>query len=364
MAQFIDFGLGTEANLTIGTQSLGGIGGFGVATFTGTSGNNYGTFSDVGYFNGSNGGRIRDICIIHQTQGTGAGNWELVRIINRVSTTVYFDRNLVNSYGTGAQIQSAPNLYNGTINGTVTPYSAWGGSSGGIIFILDRGTLTINSSCSLNVSAYGFRGGNSAIGGGNSAQYGDGYTGNRGTSTGNFRNGNGGSGFFWTSGGDGAGGHASIGGTVGSGQGGINVGQANLQTLFFGGGGGGGYKGSGSMNPGGSGGGLILVIAKDIVINGNMYSDGGVGGNSESGGQVASGGAGGSILIKALTATLGTNKLTVNGGAGGTIPVNGGAGSVGRMHLDYAVSYSGSATGLDIAQDTSIKASQVYTSMI
>jgi len=368
MAQFINWGSGKEGNLTISAGNLGGVGGFGVATFTGTSGNNYGTFSDVGYFNGGNGGRVGDLCIIHQSQGTGAGNWEIVKISNRSGTTVYFDRNLTNTYVSGAQIQSAPNLNGGTISGNLHPYTAWNGSTGGIIFIVDKGTLTVSGS--IVATGFGFRGGPKDGGAGMVGYCGEDIDSGWNRQTGaNGISGGGGNenGASDAKPGGGGGGHATGGANGVSnespgvyGAGGGTIGVANLTTIYFGGAGGQGaywHATGATMNPG-EGGGIFFIFARNIVITGSINVGGSNGASSSAAGGACGGGAGGSVLLKCETATLGTNLIVAPGGSGGSGDSNNGAGGnggVGRIHMDYSKSYTGSTNPtLSSAQDLTL----------
>ena len=371
MTQFIDFGHGGEGALSIGTSNLGGVGGFGIARFSGTAGNNYGTIADVGYFNGTNGGRVNDTCFIHQSQGAGAGQWELVKIINRVSTTIYFDRALTYTYiNPGAQILTAPNLYNGTITGTISTYTAWADTAGGCIFLLDRGTLTINGTVAVNgtdgikssgtgntstTSGGGFRGGSGNSPGGSGSGTvncgcGEGYNDSTGLNNAGSTaaNENGGGGAYFNSGATngvsgGGGGNGTAGGTA-TGIGGSTAGNDALTNMVFGGGGGGGgcnhvYQ---DRYSGGSGGGLILIIANKLIVNNPITVNGGntVHNSGDTLHLGAGGGAGGSILIKAQEATLGTGLITATGGTS----VHGGAGGSGRIHLDYYSSYTGTTS--------------------
>ena len=113
--------------------------------------------------------------------------------------------------------------------------------------------------------------------------------------------------------------------------------------MFFGGAGGvGGGAVSGSAAQGGSGGGIVYILCKTLSITGFIKahgSDGQVGGDNHGGG---GGGAGGSVLLKVQTATLGTTLVLARGGGGGGVTGNeGGAGSDGRVHIDYATSFTG-----------------------
>ena len=78
------------------------------------------------------------------------------------------------------------------------------------------------------------------------------------------------------------------------------------------------------------------------------------------------GGAGGSVIVYTQTATLGTALVTATGGLGGyntnAFPIPGGAGGVGRVHIDYLTSYTGTSTPtLYATEDDTLGSSTGYT---
>jgi len=333
--------------------------------FTGTAGQTTGTLSpDAWTWNAP--------VLIHQTRGTGVGQWELNWGIVTASTTINFRYPLTYTYGAGAQIVTIHQYTTGTFSGTHN-VAAWNGTRGGIAALMCNGTLTITGT--INASASGFLAGVAGTGAANeTGARGDGTGANASRAT--TANGNGGGGGAPNSadggGGGGGGGHANAGSNgTGAGTGGNSVGNAGLTLLNMGGGGGGGGSDDAAGYPGmvgGKGGGIIVIIAKDIITSSATLSCNASNGTNAAGAYrgAGGGGAGGSILIKSRTATLGTNRLTVSAGSGGTgdRSGNGGAGSVGRIHLDYYSSYTGSTTPtLDVAQDLTLK-SEVITSMI
>ena len=370
------FSNGSDGDAAVTT--IHGSTGYGTATFTGTSGNTYGTFLDRNYFNGSNGGRIGDIVLIHQTQGTGAGNWQLNKIVSRIGSTLNLKYALTHNYYTGCQIVSAGSYKNLTLSGSP---SSWNGTWGGIVFAIAKTKITVSGT--LSSTGRGFRGptdlsysmnGESA----EKAWTGEGYTRNSiesiSANASGGAGGNGGDG----GGGGGGGGHAAT-GTVGqAGQGstapgGSSCGNTALTVMVSGGGGGSG-KGESSANCvsdrtyyaglGGSSGGIVLLMSKKIVVSGSIACSGAAGANAygacEEGAGGGGGGSGGSILIKAEEATLGTTKVVGTGGTGGAgnggSHANGGAGSTGRIHLDYSKSYSGTTSPtINITKDLTIK---------
>lgn len=367
------FGNGQDGDLNYTGGNFGGVPGHGFATFSGTSGQYTGTFTDAGYFNGSNGGRVGDIVLIHQTRGSNAGNWELNKIIGRSGSTLTLKYPLQNTYTSDssnkAQIVSSGQFDNVSLSGTTTPYLSWNGNSGGIFFLVVKNTLTINGVVTAN--NYGFLGGSQVSGADAGGKQGEGISGPRDTVS-RYQNGNGGGGggtgtMLDGGAGGGGGGNASNGQNGGAGQqypglGGNSAGNAQLTNMVFGGGGGSGSAGRNGSNigyAGGRGGGLIFLIASNIVINNKLQANGGNGNNATTNnGGGGGGGAGGSILLKAKTAILNIEAL---GGIGGTAGSNhggnrqGGNGSAGRIHLDYKISYSGTTNpAIDVRQDLSI----------
>lgn len=306
---------------------------------------------------------------IHQTQGTNAGQGERNVISGYTAGTITLQTPLLGTYTTGAQVRTLPQYTNVTINsGKIYTAKAWNGTVGGILAFLANGTVTITGS--ITASSKGFRGGSTGSANGY-AQQGEGTLGTGALTY--TANGNGGGGGFiegpnqvWGSGGGGGNGDTGatgIGNNMGvSGIGGTMSGSADLTSMTFGGGGGGGNS-SGSVATGGIGGGIVLIIATTLIVSGSITSTGqdGTIGAFQSG--VSGGGAGGSILLKAQTATLGTALITAAGGAGPTSNYGsiGGAGSVGRITLDYLTSYTGTTSPtLNPIQDDSLVTSISY----
>jgi hypothetical protein len=333
------------------------------ASFTGTSGNTSGTAINRWGFD-NNYILTGDYVLIHQTQGSNVGNWELNVINGSIgggTWTVNFKYPLQNTYTTGAQIIRCPQFSSFTLgSSTALTQYAWDGTWGGIVAFFCNGTTTLNGL--LSVNERGSRGGAGRDFGSTA------FTGENENNAGlqqvaaSFNGGGGGDGDNGAGRGASGGGGGSYttgtaGGTEGgsaTGGGGGTVAQTNneLTVAVFGGGGGGGSRtGSGLPYPaGGAGGGLIFIFTKDLQVNANITSNGGVGQTNSDGG--GGGGAGGCILIKSITATLGTNLTTTLGGAGG---VRGGTGGTGRIHLDYASSYTGTTNPtLSATQDSSL----------
>lgn len=343
-------------------------------TLTGTASSTSATVgSSTGFANGA-------LVVIHQTQGTGAGQWELNKLASGGGTTSWtMTYPLINTYGTGAQVYLLNPYTTATVNsGQQFISQSWNGSKGGMIAILANQSITIPGS--IVSSAIGFRGGIGSNRSANAAGHGQQGEGTSGTgTTTNTANVNGGGG---TSGGGdggagGAGGALAATGTSGGsgqgtgGTGGNPTGSADLTSADFGGAGGGGQgesnAGSGAAGGGngGNGGGFVLLIAPTITITGTIASNGANGGagqnTHEEGSGGGGGGAGGPILLKGVNIILGSSLVSAsagNGGAnGGPSSGAGGAGSVGRIHADYAGSVTGTTTPtIDTRQDSSLNA--------
>lgn len=326
------------------------------------------------------------IILIHQTVGTGAGGWELNKIASYTAGTITLFHPLTMTYidsgVSQAQVLVLKQYSTFTQNsGHTLTAKAWNGNTGGIIafFCNDLTTITGNISGSgkglvgataVNTfDGMGKRGFNNNGTGdtvSNSPDANGGAGGNGGGSSISSSGGGGGS--------NGSSGGNSTGGNNSQVSGGTAVGTASLVTACFGGGGGGG--GSYSTNglyggAGGAGSGFILVISKLFSITGiiDLNGVGGTGGDQTTAKGGGGGGAGGSCLIKSVIATLGTNRITASGGAGGVggtvFAATGGIGSVGRLHLDYCTSYSGSTTPtIDVRQDTFIQQPALLGGMI
>ena len=310
--------------------------------------------------------------LIHQSQGTGAGNYMRNTIISYVPGTITLETPLNATYSTGAQVLVLRQYVDVTVDAGVTwTAKAWNGTTGGILAFLSSGTTTINGT--ISATGKGFRGGAAVNTRPTTGLQGEGTAGAGTNST--SANGNGGGGGASNSGagtaGGGAGGGHAAGGSNGQsgdassgagGTGGNSAGSADLTTLVFGGGGGsGGTDNDFPTTPsgaGGNGGGIIFLTGATITNTGSITSagnDGGPTNDTPHGG--GGGGAGGSILMKSQTATLGAGLITAAAGTGNTARLygNGGSGSVGRIHLDYYTSYTGTTSPtLDATQDNDL----------
>jgi hypothetical protein len=321
-------------------------------TLTGTSGGTSATAgSGTGFANG-------DIVFIHQTQGTGAGNWELNKISSVGGGTNWtMAKNLMNTYAAGAQVVKLVEHLNYTINSSKTvTVRAWDGSKGGILVRLAKIAITHNGN--INAVAMGFRGGASATNNGSSYQ-GESSVGAGGQSeSANGASGGGGAGDDHLGGG---GGHVSAGGT-GSGRpsasGGASIGQADLVVMHLGHAGGGASEHNSNGVPAApNGGGLVFFIAPSISGNGTITVNGTAstaGGDAD---QVVPGSsAAGSILFKGVNINLSSMTVTAVGGSATVAGSRTGAtGSNGRIHADYSKTITGTTNpSIDSRQDLSL----------
>lgn len=303
--------------------------------------------------------------LIHQTQGTGHGSWELNFIDEYTAGTITTLFDLANNYSiTGsnkAQVRTVPEYSSITIAAGVTwTGKAWTGTVGGLLAYACNGHVQINGT--MSVKGTGFRGGTGTNGqGGGSSQLGfkgEGF--NSFTGQGQAANGNGGGGGEGGDGGSGGGGGGNgTAGTTGQnnqgapGVGGSVAGNAALTLLDLGGGGGGG-RGESNMNTGswkagngGRGGGAIFGWQQSITVNAttgfiDLRGDDGQNstGSHEEGSGGGGGGSGGSGYFVGGDANFGTNRVLCSGGVGGqnsnlSRPGDGGAGGQGRFRAAF-----------------------------
>ena len=318
------------------------------------------------------------IVLIIQMYGTGAGTWQKNKIQSYTSGTITLVDPLNATYTTGAQVLVMKQHSSITVDsGKTLTAKAWNGTVGGILALMSSGQVTITGT--ISASGKGHRGGPTSTQGVTQGLSGEGSSGTYASQT--AANGSGGGGGYGTTGSTGAGGgggHAAAGsngenGSFTGGTGGSAVGEADLSpTMFMGGGGGAGAckneAGGRTGGAGGAGGGIVFLIAKNITITGGIQANGADGSNGTVDQPSGGGGAGGSILIRTQVGTLGTNLCTVAAGAGATFDNNGGNGAVGRIHMDYATSYTGSTSPtIDVTQDSTLidsAASGTFTHLV
>lgn len=316
---------------------------------SGTSGTTSLSATNVSFVNG-------EPVFIHQTRGTGAGNWELNQIASYSAGTITTRTPLKNTYtdsgASQAQVIQLKQYSSFTQNsGHTLTAKAWNGDVGGFIAFLCRGKVTIAGT--LNLSLKGFVGG--AGTNGNNGYAGESYVGATVLQT--AANGGGGGGGDDLDKVNGGGGGYITGGAQDANA--SAPGTGSLVTEFYLGSGGGGGGHPTTAGAGGTGAGSLLIIADDIEITGSVTLNGG----SSSGGVygVGGGASGGGVLLKGKTIVLGSGLITASGGTsasnidgnnGGT----GGNGSVGRIHVDYLLSLTGTTTPtLDSTQDLTLR---------
>jgi hypothetical protein len=303
-----------------------------------------------------------DIFALHQSQGVGAGQWEINKVVSGGGTTsIVCDKPLQYDYVAPAQVIKIVLYNNVTLNSySVTP---WDGSVGGIDFICGKTSITGTGILDFNggpggitgagndLTAAGGSGGGYRGGPGRNAVESGGIQGEGSSSYGigspsaNGEGGGGGAGVPDDGSAGAGGGHGGVGSPNSSANatpGGIG-GTVDLIGMIFGGGGGGGYKIR--ANPtagGGSGAGILVLISRNIDISGmtSVTLTGGNGGVvGETGG---GGGAGGSCLAFCISGIFGDGILVAGGGIGGNSgQYDGGNGGVGVI----AVHHSGIVTG-------------------
>lgn len=338
------FGTGNDADLTVGTGQTVYIDNDRTQlSSTAVAGQR---LLSVGTDSGFSSG---DEVLVLQVQGTGAGLYEFGTVESKGSSLITLTRNLSNTYTTGgiskAQVLRVPNFVNATVDsgGTLTAHG-WDGSTGGVLVFRVSGTLSLNGDVTVN--SLGFRGGAGNLN--DPSQQGESTSGLGGIST--ASNLGGGGGATYGAGGGGAG-YGSVGGAGSTccypgpaGQGGATYGAPDVARLYLGAGGGGGADGTNPYGqPGGAGAGAVLLYARQLVLNGAIYSigqskpspwgyppptagAGGGGGGGGSGGSVklVVGTSGGSGIIQA------TGGSGVDGGHGDSGP-----GGVGRIRIEY-----------------------------
>ena len=291
-----------------------------------------------------------DILILHQTRGTGVGQWEINKVASGGGTTsltlqVALNYTYTDSGASQAQAVKILQYTNATVQAGTWTVPSWNGNIGGICPIAIKNVLTITGGVTVagsngaeglspaTTTGGGFYGGygrGDNPPGANQGQQGEGTAGGLVATTAASANAGGGgynSSTGWGAGG--SGGHAgagSAGAADGSGTGGSAGGagsdSADLVLMHFGGGGGGASQNAqGTVGAGGSGAGIVLFFAKSIVISGTISANGGLGGY-QGHGQKGGDGAGGSILLVCGTATLGSNLITATGGGIGRIAVH------------------------------------------
>jgi hypothetical protein len=303
--------------------------------------------------NSTTGFSADDQVLIIQTQKSSltTGAFEIIEIDGIASSTITFSSNLQNSYSSGSsavttQMVKIP-LYNSVTLGSTFNVPAWDGNEGGIFICKCEETFALTAQ--INATGKGFRGGVAAsVGYGNGSAQGEGQQNDSSNNTDRNASGGGGGRMNYPgtlSAKSGAGGaHAVVGSNGDSNAvGGASWGGQDLTShLGFGGAGGaGGYDYSTVGANGANGGGIIIIIAATLTLSGSgeLSASGQPGINGVGSGD-GGGGAGGSIYIKSGTFTS-NNNCNASAGAASE---DGGAGSVGRIHVQGTLTGTTSPT--------------------
>lgn len=329
-------------------------------------GQNQVTLSDSGGF------QVGQAVLLIQMRGAGVGNYEFRPVAAVNGDVLTLEDTLQHAYTVGggslAQAIRVPQYRRLTVEaGGLVTASPWNGASGGVVALLVREALTVTGQ--IVATGLGWRGG--SAGTYNAAVRSQGWQGESYGGTGSqTRNSNGAGGGGGegdnNSGcpsdgkcggaGGGGGGYGVAGATGGPGGdkpaqpglAGASIGSSSLSPLYPGSGGGGGGSDDSENGPGGaggSGGGIILIAARQIVVNGSLLNNGagGQGGasNYRTGG--GGGGSGGAILLAGADVTLAGTISALGGGAGPGYNDGGagGAGGSGRIAVQYCNTQSG-----------------------
>jgi large repetitive protein len=300
---------------------------------------------------------VGDVILIHQSRGTGVGQWEINRIASVGSGEYTLQKPLNYTYtdsgASQAQAIKIPRYTDVTVPSGTWTVTAWNLDVGGILALACNGTFTNSGTITLKgangptdsrASGGGYRGGTAINTVNTAGKRGEGTSG-AGDTAGTTANGSGGGGGAAgnSNSGGGGGGHSNNGTSGSSGAGGSSSGSADLITMTIGGSGGSGgtrTDGSGWVGGGGGNGGGVLVLFAKNVSAGTINISGGTGGGLNYGG-AGGGGAGGSGLFVCETGTFSTSITSTGGTASGSGNSAGGAGSTGRI----AIHHSGTITG-------------------
>lgn len=320
------------------------------ATITGTATQ---TTSTIGSAILSNG----DVVLIHQSQGTGHGQWEFNRVASGGGgTSITWQTALKYTYGTGAQVIKIPMYTTATVNAH-SP-TAWNGTTGGIEIIVARTSITVSGALSGN--GKGFVGG-SPSGDPGPSSAGEGANANPGSAAT-------GAGQGVSGAGPGSGGGYGTDGidTLSSGKQGLTYGSADLSAIDFGGGGSGGTS---NPQPGGSGGASgspLVLISDSITLSAGVTANGANATGGGGGKRGNGGGSGSAILMICRIATLGSNNATATKGTGSTGDVNGGDGGAGRIAVHHFGTVTGTTnpTFTDVSDTTLIESSGTMLGLI
>lgn len=325
----------------------------------------------------SDGFGAGDLVLVHDSQGAGAGRWELATLAGVQAGQLALTAPLINDYPSSDRAQAVRVPQYSDVHvaaGATLSAPAWDGQTGGILALAATGTVAVDGT--IDMSGRGYRGarhdascpmtiecvagvaGESPLGPGAMGPAAN-ASGGGGGEAGDCNLGGGGG--YGTAGrtGPGLGSNATCSSApvTHDGAAGAVAGEPDLSSrLLFGGAGGeGGADNDGSApGAGGSGGGIVVLLAGSVRVGaGALHSDGARGGDG-SGSSCSSacgeggggGGAGGAVFVVAGSASLGSGQVTARGAVGGRcasdagcqgVPWNdgtlGGSGGVGRIDV-------------------------------
>lgn len=298
---------------------------------------------------------VGDHVFIHQTQGTGAGLWEIGKIASiSAGVSLTMVDNLKNTYqATGAQVLKIPEYTKAEFkSGASVADAAWDGTTGGIAVLYSKGAVIVRNGVTISMKGKGFRGGasgsNSAVG-----TQGEGETGVGTAST--AANGIGAGGAPATGNGGAGGGHFGAGGNNESSNANpgldatvslttyLTGGDAAVFMLFGGGGSGSSSSVSDNSGSGARGGGILILIAPQIVCFGELNVNGDDGTVAQATYPGTGAGAAGSLCL--FTEAIAPQnsfdtQFKAIGGTGGnssTAGDDGGNGAKGIIHIGYPI---------------------------
>ena len=310
---------------------------------------------------------VGQMVFLHQTQGAGAGSWEVRQIVALAGGAATVEAPLTAAYSSAganrAQAVVMPQYSTVAINGATLVAPAWDGNTGGILAFAARDSVRVMGG-GIVMSERGFRGHPRVSSNYRPGEQGEGTLGFGVQNT--AANGNGGGGGGRTdceccwAGGGGGGGHAAggLGGSAGGavcqpgGNAGLAVGSGAQSPMFFGGAGAnGGADEDGYGSAGANGGGIIYIASPALSVEspGAIRANGQTGQNEYNfagcGSGGGGGGAGGAVYLRVASVNLGASLVTASGGVGGNDPGNcgtaGGDGSVGRITVRGSSTTSG-----------------------
>ncbi len=300
-----------------------------------------------------------------------AGNYEFNYVAGINGLQITLRNKILKVYDASKSLQfiKVPQYTNVTINGTLTA-KPWDGNTGGVLAFEASGTVTLQSN--IDVSATGFRGGDSSQNATGDSKLGYHYShfskdgGDKGEGiaekiygyeAGRGPQSNGGGGGNNQNAGGGGGSNGGTGGMGGKqtdffppisngGLGGVALDYiANAPQLVMGGGGGGGHANDSRGTQGGQGGGIVIINADTLLISGGSIFSNGQSAN-KAGADGAGGGGGGGTLALSINKIIGSLQMTAKGGNGGDndatgLPTRcyapGGGASGGRVYVNGVI---------------------------